>query len=156
MDNKAQNGTKLRILQLNLNKLLTVHLELLNDSLAAHWDIILIQEPYITFSSSIRTPNCFISVTPTSRTTMESPVQSTIWVNAALSTNDWKILDILEMNDIVAIELRGGYGRLQIYSIYNAGENSNSLLTLRKYALDSQGKPVEGRGCHVLWGGDFN
>jgi len=93
----------------------------INVSLVAHWDIILIQEPYITYFNSIRTPNHFTLVMPMSRETLDATVQSTIWVNSALSTNKWKILDIPDTNDIVAIELKGDYGWLQIYSIYNTG-----------------------------------
>ena len=70
MNKETNRVTKLRILQINLNKSVTTHLELINDSLAAHWDIILIQEPYITYFSSIRTLNCFISVMPMSRETL--------------------------------------------------------------------------------------
>ncbi|KAF8226974.1 hypothetical protein L208DRAFT_1497155, partial [Tricholoma matsutake] len=70
MNNETNEEQKLRVLQINLNKSLTAHLELINDSLAAHWDIILIQEPYIIFFSSIRTPNCFTAVTPSSRQTL--------------------------------------------------------------------------------------
>ena len=133
MNDETNRITKLRILQLNLNKSVSAHLEHINDSLAVHWDIVLIQEPYITSFSSIRTPNCFISVTPTSQGALDSPVQSMIWVNSALTTNNWKILDIPDTNDMVAIELNGTYGKLQIFSIYNAGEHSDSLMVLRQH-----------------------
>ena len=125
--------TKLRILQLNLNKSVTAHLELINDSLAAHWDIVLIQEPYITFFSSIRTLNHFISVSPISWGALDSLVQSMIWVNSALTTNNWKILDIPDTNNVVVIKLNGTYGKLQIFSIYNVGEHSDSLVVLRQH-----------------------
>jgi len=110
MNKEPNKVTKLRILQINLNKSITTHLELINDSLAAHWDIILIQEPYITYFNSIRTPNHFTSVIPTSREMLDATMRSTIWVNSALSTNKWKILDIPKTNNIVAIELKGDYG----------------------------------------------
>ena len=131
MNDKTNKATKLRILQINLNKSLTAHLEIINDKLSVHWDVVLVQEPYITFFRSIRTPNNFISVTPTSRPALDMTICSTIWVNSALSTNNWKILDIPDTNDMVAIELNSGYGRLTIFSINNAGENSNALTTLR-------------------------
>ena len=156
MNNEPSLTTKLRILQINLNKSLSAHLELINDSLAAHWDVVLIQEPYITFFSNIRTPNRFIAVAPTSRAVLDSTVRSTIWVNTALSTNNWKILDIPDSNDIVAIELNGGYGSLKIFSIYNAGENSHTLAILRRYMLDNRNEPRGQQAHHILWGGDFN
>ena len=74
MNNETNVATKLRILQINLNKSLTMHLELINNSLAAHWDVVLVQEPYMTFFSSIRTPNQFIAVTPTLHIDIVSPV----------------------------------------------------------------------------------
>ncbi|KAF8219201.1 hypothetical protein L208DRAFT_1553982 [Tricholoma matsutake] len=156
MNSETNEEQKLRVLQINLNKSLTAHLELINDSLAAHWDIILIQEPYITFFSSIRTPNRFTAVTPTSRQILDTPVQSTIWVNSALSSNDWKILDIPDTNDIVAIKLTGAYGRLQVYSIYNACENSHTLEALKRYMHNSGNSHQGPQDTRVLWGGDFN
>ena len=156
MNRETNGATKLRILQINLNKSVTAHLELINDLLVAHWDIILIQEPYITYFSSIRTPNHFISVTPMSRETLDTTVQSTIWVNSALFTNKWKILDIPDTNNIVAIELKGDYGRLQIFNIYNAGEHSHSLAMLRRHMQDNQNNQQGQQKIHVIWGGDFN
>ena len=138
MNKEPNEVTKLRILQINLNKSITAHLELINDLLAAYWDIILIQEPYITYFNSIRTPNRFTLVMPTLGEMLDATVQSTIWVNSALSTNKWKILDIPNTNDIVAIKLKGDYSWLQIYSIYNAGEHSHSLTMLRRCMQDKQ------------------
>jgi Endonuclease-reverse transcriptase len=155
--NREMNGvTKLRVLQLNLNKSVSAHLKLINDSLAAHWDVVLIQKPYITYFSSIRTPNHFTSVTPTLWLTLDAPIQSTIWVNSALSTNNRKILDIHNMNDIVAIELNGTYGNLNFFSIYNAGENLNTLTVLRRSKHENWARPQGQQKHHILWGGDFN
>ena len=53
-----------------------------------------------------------------------------IWVNAALTTNNWKILDIPDTNNVVAIELNGTYGKLQIFSIYNVGKHSELLTVM--------------------------
>ena len=156
MNNKTNVTTKLRILQINQNKSLTAHLELINDLLAAHWGVVLVQEPYITFFSSIRTPNQFIAVTPTSYTDIVSPVWSIIWTNSALSTNNWKILDIPDMNDIVAIELNGRYGTIKIFGIYNADENLLSLSILRRYMHSNQTKAHGQQAQHILWGRDFN
>ncbi|KAF8993959.1 hypothetical protein BDQ17DRAFT_1215384, partial [Cyathus striatus] len=57
--------TRLRILQLNIRKSPAAHLDLTNRTLAADWDIILIQEPNIIFTNDIRTPNNFRPVIPT-------------------------------------------------------------------------------------------
>ncbi|KIJ92651.1 hypothetical protein K443DRAFT_64767, partial [Laccaria amethystina LaAM-08-1] len=56
--------TRLRILQINLNKSRKAHLELYNRVLGKEWDIVLVQEPHLTFTSNIRTPNGFVTVAP--------------------------------------------------------------------------------------------
>jgi Endonuclease-reverse transcriptase len=87
---------------------------------------------------------------------MDSPVRSTIWVNSALSSNNWKILDIPDTNDVVAIKLNGNYGRLQIVSIYNAGEHVDSLAILRQHMQGVRNGPQGQQDYHILGGGDFN
>ena len=156
MNRGMNRTTRLRILQLNLKKSLSAHLKLINDLLAARWDVILIQELYITYFSSVRTLNHFTAMTPTSWLMLEGPVWSTIWVNSLLSTNSWKILDVHNMNNIIAIELNGKYGNLKVFSIYNACNNSNTLIMLREYMHNTQIRVQGHQECHILWGGDFN
>ncbi|KAF9035526.1 hypothetical protein BJ165DRAFT_1355592, partial [Panaeolus papilionaceus] len=56
---------KLRILQINLNKSREAQLDLINDnSLYDNWDVVLIQEPSITFYNNITTPRGFRQVYP--------------------------------------------------------------------------------------------
>ena len=57
---------------------------------------------------------------------------------------------------MVVIELNGNYGRLQIFSIYNAGEHSDSLMILRQHMQGIQNGPQGEQDYHILWGGDFN
>ena len=106
MSENRRERPKLRILQINLNKSLSAHLKLMNDSLAQSWDLVLVQELYITVYSQIRTPNHFTLVSPTAHTTLQTTVRSTIWVNTALSTNAWKSLDCPGTNDVVVIQQR--------------------------------------------------
>ncbi|KAF9546882.1 hypothetical protein CPC08DRAFT_606238, partial [Agrocybe pediades] len=47
--------------------------------------------------------------------------RSAIWVNASISTNSWKALDIPGTSDITAIQLEGpDSGILTIFNIYNS------------------------------------
>ncbi|KAF8148183.1 hypothetical protein B0H34DRAFT_641384, partial [Crassisporium funariophilum] len=55
---------RLRILQINLNKLGKAHLDLLNRPLVTKWDVVLIQEPHVTMFLTIRTPMKFQQVYP--------------------------------------------------------------------------------------------
>ncbi|TFK38889.1 hypothetical protein BDQ12DRAFT_588473, partial [Crucibulum laeve] len=53
-----------QILQLNLRKSEKAHLAQINGNLAVNWDLILIQEPHLTFYSNIHTPNGFCPISP--------------------------------------------------------------------------------------------
>src|ERR1700735_4842488 len=112
---------RLQILQLNLNKSEKAHLDLINSALGKQWDIILIQEPYLTFLGHIRTPNGFTSIFPTDRlTNQESTVRSVIWINCSLPTNTWKIINIPGNNNLTAIQPPcHNNNKLTIINIYN-------------------------------------
>src|SRR5262245_37322352 len=126
------NG-RLSILQINLNKSSHAHLDLINNVNSAKWDIILVQEPHTTFFTNIRTPNHYISVTPTSRFKLKDPVRSVAWVSSKIATSSWKTINIPDTNDIVAIQLNGDFGRLSIFNIYNACEHNDTITRLHQY-----------------------
>jgi len=101
------------MLQLNLNKLHKAHLDLINGPLGNNWDLILIQEPYITPLGHIRTPNGYTTISPQDRFLDNSDQpRSVTWVNSKLSTNNWKALNILGNNDITALQIKTQEGKL--------------------------------------------
>ncbi|EDQ98018.1 uncharacterized protein LACBIDRAFT_316554 [Laccaria bicolor S238N-H82] len=59
-----QSPTRLRILQINLNKSSKAHLELYNKVSRKDWDIVMVQEPHVTAMGNIRTPNGYMVVIP--------------------------------------------------------------------------------------------
>ena len=119
---------RLRILQININKLSKAHLDLINGALAKKWDIILIQEPHITFLGHVRTPNSFASIFPQDRLARpDLVVHSVIWVNSKLSSNSWKAINISGNNDLTAIQIKKGNRKLMIVNIYNPCTHSQML-----------------------------
>jgi hypothetical protein len=78
---------KINIMQTNPNKPEKAHPNVINSPQLRNWDIILIQEPHLTFLSNIHTPNWFTSVASTSHLTLDDMVCSVIWVNLSLTTN---------------------------------------------------------------------
>ncbi|KXN92805.1 hypothetical protein AN958_05219 [Leucoagaricus sp. SymC.cos] len=66
MEQQTKNN-RLRIFQLNMNKLETAHLDLINRKLGEYWDIVCIQELHITKIGHIQTPNCYQQVFPSAR-----------------------------------------------------------------------------------------
>jgi hypothetical protein len=126
-----QLPNRLRILQLNVNKSEKAHLALINRASGKNWDIVLIQEPYITFLGHIRAPNRFNSIFPPDRLVkLEVAVRSVIWVNSSLSTNSWKAVNIPGNNDLTAIQINTGPGKVTIFNIYNDCTHSDTLTCL--------------------------
>ncbi|PPQ84288.1 LOW QUALITY PROTEIN: hypothetical protein CVT25_013226 [Psilocybe cyanescens] len=70
------DSKQLRFLQINLNKSEVAHKELLNSGLSSKYDIILIQEPHITFYDHIITNNHFRQVYPPGRHTLNTTVRN--------------------------------------------------------------------------------
>ena len=90
----------------------------------------LIQEPHITTFNAIRTSANFRLVFPSNRLQDNTHIRSVIWVNRRLDTKDWTIIDIPDTNDLTAIQLKGPYGKLTIFNIYNNCTHSRKMKQL--------------------------
>jgi ribonuclease HI len=144
------------LLQINLNKSEKAHLDIINEEVSNKYDVILIQEPYTTKFNAIRTPANFRPVYPINRFQDDAQIRSVIWVNKGLNTNDWVILDIPDTNDITAIQLKGPYGRLTIFNIYNDCTHSRNEVALGNYLRRHANIITRSVNHHMLWAGDFN
>jgi ribonuclease HI len=154
--NQDQQYKALRILQINLNKSEKAHLDIINEKVSQNYDIILIQEPHTTAFNAIRTPTNFRPVFPTNRFKDDSQIRSVIWVNKQLETKDWTIIDIPNTNDITAIKLKGLYGTISIFNIYNDCTHSRNEAILQNY-LNAHFNDLSGaEDAHMIWAGDFN
>jgi hypothetical protein len=148
--------TRIRIMQINLNKSEKAHLDLINEKVSQKYDIMLIQEPYATPFRAIRTPANFRLVLPKNRIANEEPIRSVIWVSKHLETKNWKIVDIPGTNDITAIQIKGAYGRISIFNIYNDCTHSRNETALREFLDSSRQTVLGGEDTHMIWAGDFN
>lgn len=149
---------RLRILQINLNKSEKAHLDLINSALGKYWDVILIQEPYLTFLGHIQTPNGFVGIYPTDRLrNQENIVRSVIWINSSLSTNSWKAISIPGNNDLTAVQFRHrNNSKLTIFNIYNDCTHSNTLTHLQQFMNRERNNIITNENDHMIWSGDFN
>jgi ribonuclease HI/exonuclease III len=154
--NDQENPKSLTILQINLNKSERAHLDIINEKVSEKYDVILIQEPYTTTFNAIRTPANFRQVYPANRPRDEDQIRSVIWVNKRLDTKDWIILDIPNTRDITAIQLKGPYGKLTIFNVYNNCTNSDSQTTLNRYIQRHANTLTRAENHHMIWAGDFN
>lgn len=140
-----------------MNKSEAAHLDLLNRNLPKFWDIICLQEPHITKQGNIRTPHKFRQVYPESRKDKDKGrVRSAIWVNENIDTNKWEILNIPDNNDITAIRIKGEFGCVSVFNVYNPCDSDNTQEVLNEYLLSNRGDFYGGEDKHVIWCGDFN
>jgi hypothetical protein len=153
---QPQQLNSLRLLQINLNKSERAHLDIINERVSQRFDVILIQEPYGTIFNAIRTPTNFRPIFPSHRIGNDGTSRSVIWVNSKLDTKTWKALDVPGTNDITAIQLRGPYGTLSIFNIYNDCTHSRNEMILRRYIHDNANLILATENHHMLWAGDFN
>ena len=153
----AENDNeRIRILQINLNKSKKAHLDIINERVSNEYDVILIQEPYTTVFNAVRTPANFRPVFPSHRFQNEDQIRSVIWVNKKLDTRNWLILDIPGTNDLTAIQLRGPYGTISIFNMYNDCTHSRNETALRRYLHNHSNTILATENHHMLWAGDFN
>ena len=153
---QQENQKDIVILQINLNKSEKAHLDIINEDVSQKYDIILIQEPYTTTFNMIRTPANFRPVYPLNRLQEDAQIRSVIWVNRRLDTKDWIILEVPESNDITAIQLKGPYGKLAIFNIYNDCTHSRNEGILGNYIRRHSNILTRSENHHMIWAGDFN
>ena len=153
---QQEDPKSLTILQINLNKSDKAHLDIVNEQLSENYDVILIQEPYTTRFNMLRTPGNFRQVIPINRLQDDAQIRSVIWVNKRLDTKDWIILDVPESNDITAIQLKGPYGKLTIFNIYNDCTHSENQIILGNYIRRNANQLLRTENHHMIWAGDFN
>jgi endonuclease/exonuclease/phosphatase family metal-dependent hydrolase len=144
------------LLQINLNKSEKAHLDIINEEVSQKYDVMLIQEPYTTTFNVIRTPTNFRPVYPINRLQNNAQIRSVIWVNKRLNTNDWTILDVPDSNDITAVQLKGPYGKLMIFNMYNDCTHSRNEIVLGNYLRRHANTITRLENHHMVWAEDFN
>src|ERR1700678_538876 len=150
------NNEKICMLQINLNKSEKAHLDIINKRLCQDYDVILIQEPYTTTFNAIRTPTNFRPVFPVHRFASQDQIRSVIWVSRKMDMNSWAAVDIPKTNDITGIQLKGAYGVLTIFNIYNNCTHSRNEAKLQKYIQNNTNLILATDNHHMVWAGDFN
>jgi len=148
---------RLRLLQINLNKSEKGHHDLMNRNLRREWDIILIQEPYVTPTGIIRISNNYAMIYPQDRKKKDADkVRSVIMVSANLNTSSWKEIKIPGNNDITAIQIKNQHTTLTIFNLYVDCENFKTITTLRELYATRRQEIYPTANAQVIWCGDFN
>ena len=98
----------------------------------------------------------FHQVYPADRWKEGAVVHLAIWVNTEIDTKSWKILKILDTNDITALQIHGPYSVLTILNVYNSCTHSRTETVLHRFLQENASSIWRGNDHHMLWCGDFN
>ncbi|TFK18722.1 hypothetical protein FA15DRAFT_558922, partial [Coprinopsis marcescibilis] len=82
------------------------------------WDVILLQEPSLTYYRNIRTPSHYRPVYPPGHHDTNNNPRSGIWINTKLYTNSWQEINIPGTIDVTAVQFRDGDNKLSIFNVY--------------------------------------
>ncbi|KAG2056119.1 hypothetical protein BDR06DRAFT_880710, partial [Suillus hirtellus] len=120
----------LRIWQQNLNTSMVTQESLLNYPITKHWDVIIIQEPYINFLQNTKANHRWHVLYLTQHYTHPQKHSYTITlVNANLDTNIWNQITF-PSSDIVILQISSEISKFTIFNIYNNGGYQDTLIKL--------------------------
>jgi hypothetical protein len=138
--------------------------DLINSDIHKHADILLLQEPYFDHYANTKSTRHWHVIKPTKHKTLSTKdnlVKAIILVNSKLSTGQWTQLDIKNTIDLVAIQLSGTYGTVNILNIYNSQHHDltlqisdNAIHDLLTNPADLD--PQQNNNSYLIWAGDFN
>ncbi|CDO73955.1 hypothetical protein BN946_scf185043.g2 [Trametes cinnabarina] len=152
--NPAPHPT-IRIWQQNLNKSSRAQLDVLNDTSLADFDILALQEPYLSFLGlSMATPNWRVVYPTPHGTHSVSRSRSLILVNKRLSTNAWNPIP-LPHPDVTAVTIRTGNTAVHLFNLYIDGDHDMAIRAVSR-AAQCLVLSEAGEAHHHVWLGDFN
>lgn len=150
---------RITIWQQNVNKSpVSQHTLISNTILVEHGiDILALQEPAInTFNQSISSKD-WISIYPSTHHINPDKTRSLSLIRASISTDSWEQIEFPD-GDVTIIMLKGDWGKLIIFNIYNNCNNNDTIKALVK--LHDEHKDLitqeEQDKVHIIWLGDFN
>jgi retrotransposon-encoded endonuclease len=147
------------IWQQNINKSPSCQHTLISNNILVNHNIsiIALQEPSInSFNNSIAAKD-WTSVYLTTHHAHPEKTHTLTLIHSAIPTNSWEQIDF-PSGDIMLLALKGNWGKLIIFNIYNDGGNDETIKKLTHFhsiSPDITECPTVGE-THILWLGDFN
>jgi exonuclease III len=149
----------LTIWQQNLNKSPTSQHDLIssNELTQIGIDIVVLQEPAINAFNCTIASRDWTTVYPTPHKGMPNKTRSVTLINLQLNTDTWTQLDF-PSSDVTVVQLKGSWGKLTIFNIYNNGNNNETISALTKFYQSNCGVigNEDETNARVIWLGDFN
>jgi hypothetical protein len=153
------DSTKLVIWQQNVNKSPTCQHDIISSKSLIELDvsIVTLQEPALNhFDKTIATKD-WIPLYPSMHGKNPKLTRSVTLICSALTKDSWQQLDF-PSGDVTALQLKGNWGKLTIFNIYNDCSHNQTieLLTNFQHRNPQLLEDTEIGNAHTIWLGDFN
>ena len=149
-------SSQLRIWQQNLNKSLTSQLHLLHSARPSDWDIVLIQEPWLSSTSNTRSSHHWNVLYPNaSRVDGSRPSRSLIFVNTNIPSDSYTQIKFTS-TDVTGLQIKVNDQTFMIINIYNDCGHNDSIDAVSEFLESTFPDELVPDNKHVILGGDFN
>ena len=132
--NAKKGKSNIIIWQQNINKSRVCQHDLISSSklIEKGVDIVVLQEPSINaFNKSIASKD-WKAIYPSTHESSPQETRTIILVRDNLLTDSWEQLEV-QSGDITAIRIKGKWGKISIFNIYNDCKHDNTIGALTKY-----------------------
>ena len=153
--------TNLKIWQHNINKSRACQHDLISSGKLTSWeiDIVALQEPAINGFGQTVASKDWKTVYPSGHTSNPEKTRSVILIRDNLLTDGWEQIEF-PSGDVTAIRIKGSWGKLTLFNIYNDCNHDDTLEELKRYHgehyREMLGNTETQNRHHVIWIGDFN
>ena len=149
----------IKIWQQNVNKSRACQHNLLSNNhlINEEINIITLQEPAIDAQGFTIAARDWILIYPTTHQKTEKITRAITFIRADLNSDSWKQMEF-PSSDVMAIQIKGDWGKLTIVNVYNDCENEDTVRLLAEFHRNNQNEIEQTRvgSAHLLWMGDFN
>ena len=120
-------------------------------------NIVALQEPAIDGNGFTLASRDWIPIYPTPHGKTDRSTRAVTLISTTLKSDTWKQLDFPSC-DVVAIQVKGEWGKLILFNVYNDCNNDETIRLLTNYHRENQTETAQTRNnvTHLLWVRDFN
>src|SRR5712691_11396891 len=120
-------------------------------------NIIALQEPTVDANGFTLASRDWIPIYPTPHGKTDISTRAVTLIRATLKSDTWKQLDFPSC-DVVAIQLKGEWGKLTLLNVYIDCNSDETVRLLTNFHSGNQMEAAQASnaGEHCLWVGDFN
>ena len=153
--------TNLKIWQHNINKSRTCQHDLISSGKLMRWeiDIAVFQEPSINGFSQTVASKDWKTIYPSTHANNPEKTRSVILIRDNLLMDGWEQIEF-PSGDVTAVRIKGKWGKLTIFNIYNDCKHDDTIELLAKYhrrhCKELLGSAKTQHKHHLVWVGDFN